>query len=119
MPADSVVRIVGIGDGRDLPAFLDPDFPFAAVFLAIEEILIDDRRLQHRRIEQGVLNLQGVARALHSVSPFATLSRGYAIVRDPLTGAVLRRSQDARVGQELDAQLAEGALRVTVGSLES
>jgi exodeoxyribonuclease VII large subunit len=72
-----------------------------------------------RRIDQGVLNLQGLARALHSVSPFATLARGYAIVRDPLTGAVLRRSRDAQIGQELDAQLAEGALRVTVASLKS
>jgi len=72
-----------------------------------------------RRIDQDVLNLQGLARALHSVSPFATLARGYAIVRDPLSGAVLRRSQDAQVGQELDAQLAEGALRVTVAGLKS
>ncbi|MBP8080666.1 MAG: exodeoxyribonuclease VII large subunit [Arenimonas sp.] len=77
------------------------------------------RSAVRRRIDQGVLNLQGLARALHSVSPFATLSRGYAIVRDPLSGAVLRRSQDARVGQELDAQLAEGAVRVVVTSLNS
>ena len=66
-----------------------------------------------------MLNLQGLARALHSVSPFATLARGYAIIRDPATGAVLRRSADARIGQELDAQLAEGALRVTVAGLKS
>ena len=72
-----------------------------------------------RRLEQNTLNLQGLARALHSVSPFATLARGYAIVRDPLTGAVLRRSQDSHVGHELDTQLAEGVLRVVVTGQKS
>ena len=72
-----------------------------------------------RKLEQNALNLQGLARALNSVSPFATLARGYAIVRDPLTGAVLRRSQDSHIGHELDAQLAEGVLRIVVTSLKS
>ena len=69
------------------------------------------------RLDQATLNLHGLARALNSVSPFATLARGYAIVRDPATGAVLRRAQDTQVGHELDAQLAEGSLTVTVTGL--
>ena len=71
-----------------------------------------------RKLEQGASNLRGLARALHSLSPLATLARGYAIVRDPQTGAVLRRSLDADPGQELQAQLAEGSLRVTVSTRE-
>ena len=71
-----------------------------------------------RRLENTALNLQGLARALHSVSPFATLARGYAIVRDPVTGAVLRRAQDSQVGQALEARLAEGALQVTVTTIK-
>ena len=69
-----------------------------------------------RTLEQSVLMLQGLARALNSVSPFATLARGYAIVRNPENGAVITRARDTRPGQELDAQLAEGALRVVVKS---
>jgi exodeoxyribonuclease VII large subunit len=69
-----------------------------------------------RALEQKTTKLQGLARALGSVNPFATLSRGYAIVRDPVTGNVLRRSQDAQIGQALDAQLAEGVLGVVVSS---
>lgn len=73
--------------------------------------------LQHR-IEQCATQLQGLARTLASVSPLATLARGYAVVRDPLTGLVLRRAQDANLGQELDTQLAEGALRVVVAGIK-
>ena len=69
-----------------------------------------------RTLEQSVLTLQGLARALNSVSPFATLARGYAIVRDPGNGAVVTRARDTQPDQELDAQLAEGVLRVVVKS---
>jgi exodeoxyribonuclease VII large subunit len=77
-----------------------------------------EQRLQsslHRRLGQAGLQLQGLARALNSLSPFATLARGYAIVRDPVSGRVLRRARDARPGQALDAQLEEGVLRVIAG----
>ena len=67
-----------------------------------------------RGLSQGTLNLQGLARALHAVSPFATLARGYSILRDPGTGLVLRRARDAHAGQELEARLSEGALRLLV-----
>jgi exodeoxyribonuclease VII large subunit len=67
-----------------------------------------------RRLERGGANLQGLARALNSVSPFATLARGYAIVRDPATSAVIRRADQCQAGQALDVQLGEGALRVSV-----
>jgi exodeoxyribonuclease VII large subunit len=77
------------------------------------------RSTLRRRLDQQALSLQGLARALNSVSPFATLARGYAIVRDPSSGAALRSSRDARIGQDLDAQLAEGVLRVTVTGLKS
>lgn len=72
-----------------------------------------------RKLDQGNSSLQNLARALNSVSPFATLARGYSVLRDPLTGAVLRRSQDAQPGQALDATLAEGALRVAVTAIKS
>jgi exodeoxyribonuclease VII large subunit len=71
-------------------------------------------------LQQRQLQLAGVARALHSLSPFATLSRGYAILRDPLSGAVIRSASQAQPGQALEARLASGELSVQVtGSRES
>jgi exodeoxyribonuclease VII large subunit len=49
---------------------------------------------------------------LQALSPLATLSRGYAIVR--ARGGALRAASSARVGDSLDIQLAAGALAATV-----
>ena len=48
-----------------------------------------------------------VQRALDSVSPLTVLSRGYAVVTEE-SGAILRRSDQARVGQTVDVRLANG-----------
>ena len=53
------------------------------------------------------------ARALDSVSPLATLGRGYAIVRDA-QGKVLLSAGDAAVGDDVEAQLASGRLLATI-----
>lgn len=66
-------------------------------------------RLQHEQMQ-----LASLARALYSLSPLATLSRGYAILRDPATGEILRDAAQASIGQELDARLASGALSLQV-----
>jgi exodeoxyribonuclease VII large subunit len=57
-------------------------------------------------------------RALHSVSPLATLERGYAIVADHATGKVLTRAGDTASGREIRARLAHGELVATVTSAE-
>lgn len=57
--------------------------------------------------------LAAMARALHTVSPLATLERGYAILLDA-EGRVLRRATDARAGDHLQARLADGSLRLRV-----
>lgn len=65
------------------------------------------------RMQGFELKLRGLGRALASVSPLATLGRGYAIVRDA-DGRVLRSSDEVAVGEELEARLGQGALRVRV-----
>ena len=57
--------------------------------------------------------LAAMARTLQSVSPLATLERGYAILLDT-NGRVLRRAADARAGDCLQARLADGGLRLRV-----
>ncbi len=58
--------------------------------------------------------LQLAGRALHSVSPLATLDRGYAVVRSAETGAVLRRAGDVDPGDDVFARLSRGELRARV-----
>jgi exodeoxyribonuclease VII large subunit len=46
--------------------------------------------------------------ALQAFSPLSTLERGYAIVADARTGAVVRKARELRVDQMITARLAEG-----------
>jgi exodeoxyribonuclease VII large subunit len=81
------------------------------------------RRLaeQRRELQQGIAqrlqheqaNLRQLARTLHSVSPLATLDRGYAIVFDA-DGHVLRSVHNAPPGTPLRARLADGELALRV-----
>ncbi len=60
-----------------------------------------------------------MSRALDAVSPLATLSRGYAIVRRLPEGTVLRRADEVRRGDAVEAQLGKGRLRCRVEELRS
>ena len=53
-------------------------------------------------------------RALESLSPAATLARGYAIVSGKSDGSVITDSASVSAGAELDVRLARGQLAVTV-----
>ena len=55
-----------------------------------------------------------LGRALHSVSPLATLDRGYAIVKSEDTGAVLLNASDVNSGDDIRARLSKGELIATV-----
>jgi exodeoxyribonuclease VII large subunit len=57
--------------------------------------------------------LAPLERALHAVSPRATLARGYAIVRTE-TGAIVRDAGAVEPGALIEAHLARGALRARV-----
>jgi exodeoxyribonuclease VII large subunit len=60
--------------------------------------------------------LELAARGLNSVSPLATLDRGYAIVENIATGKVLVDAADVVPGQTVRARLARGELVATVNS---
>jgi exodeoxyribonuclease VII large subunit len=61
--------------------------------------------------------LELAMRGLHSVSPLATLDRGYAIVEDANSGKVLLKASDAVPGDDIRARLAAGSLIATVTSI--
>lgn len=71
-----------------------------------------------RRLSTDVLRLRALARSLHTVSPLATVARGYAIVQHR-DGRIVRSVTDAVPGDRLDARLSDGSLRVQVEPIAS
>jgi exodeoxyribonuclease VII large subunit len=72
-----------------------------------------ERRLRsvlENRLDQRRQALKGLARALDTVSPLATLGRGYSITRRVRDGALLRTAAEVAVGEEIETRLAEGGL---------
>ncbi len=91
-----------------------------------ERFLREGPRLEHLR-QQLVVSIQAAVsgkrhrlalavRGLNSVSPLATLDRGYAIVEDAATGKVLLRGSDTTAGSDVRARLAHGEIIATVKS---
>ena len=63
-----------------------------------------------RNVATATHRLQLAMRGLHSVSPLATLDRGYAIVTDAATGKALTRASQVKQGDDVRARLAHGEL---------
>ena len=55
----------------------------------------------------------GLARALAAISPLATVARGYAILHHE-DGHLVRSVKDAKPGDPIRAQLADGELSMRV-----
>ncbi len=72
--------------------------------------------LMQRELQQRRQQWSGIAQLLHSVSPLATLQRGYAIVSDA-QHHVVRNAQTVRSGDTVHARLAHGELICTVQSI--
>ncbi|NJN51389.1 MAG: hypothetical protein HC809_06005 [Gammaproteobacteria bacterium] len=83
------------------------------------------RRLRlaiEQRLERGNDAMAYTSRALHTVSPLNTLSRGYAILTQPAVspgtrGPAITRAAAARVGEQLVAQLADGQLHCSINEV--
>lgn len=74
-----------------------------------------------RSIEQSLQKprqkLVNLSRALDTVSPLATLSRGYAIVTQQSTGDILRSSDQSKIGDRVEARLNQGRLVCEVAGI--
>jgi exodeoxyribonuclease VII large subunit len=64
----------------------------------------------NRRIASARHRLELAQRALDTVSPLATLERGFAIVTRVADGALLTDADAIEIGQEIEARLAHGRL---------
>jgi len=68
----------------------------------------------HNRISDAAHKIALLGRALHSVSPLATLDRGYAIVKREDSGDVLTDVSNIATGENVRATLSRGELVATV-----
>jgi exodeoxyribonuclease VII large subunit len=91
--------------------------PVAALRRCSEQVIWYRLRLAGAvrvRIASTGQRLAVSAAALQAVSPLRTLERGYAIVRDPQTGHIIRRARDLIPGQDITGTLSEGAFDAVV-----
>lgn len=85
--------------------------------LATTQIRLNNAMRQHLEVAAKRLAV-GVA-GLQAVSPLATLQRGYAVVSDAKTGAVIRNAGTISKGDRIDARLAHGKLHAIVENTRS
>lgn len=67
-----------------------------------------------RQLQNKTGHLRELGRGLSAVSPLATLSRGYAIIRKQEDGSVVRDSGAVKAGEQVIAQLQTGKLNLEV-----
>lgn len=70
-------------------------------------------RAEHRiqsRLQMNRQRIQALGAALETLSPLATLSRGYSIVHRMPSGEILRRARDVVVDEQVRVRLGEGEL---------
>ena len=65
-------------------------------------------------IEVRMVQLRSQKQLLAALSPHAALERGYAVIRDTQTMAVIRSFKSVSVGQQLDIQLQDAHIRAKV-----
>lgn len=78
-------------------------------------------RLDHavkERLSRADHRLGLAIRTLNTVSPLATLGRGFALVKRVSDGAVVTDSSSVAVGDEIEARLANGTLKARVTGKE-
>lgn len=91
----------------------DPRLQLERMARDIATLRLRADRAISRRVTAGGERLANLARTLHAVSPLPTLARGYAVLQES-DGTALTRASDAKPGQALRAQLADGGIACTV-----
>ena len=78
-------------------------------------------RLGHamkQRVSRAEHRLNLAIRTLNTVSPLATLGRGFALVKRVADGALVTNADSVAVGDEIEARLAHGTLKAQVTAKE-
>ena len=67
-----------------------------------------------KHVQQRQSQLKVIARGLNSVSPLATLDRGYAIITDQQSGRLVSDASQISAGDRISARLANGSVDATI-----
>ena len=94
-----------------------PGLRVAALRLRLDAATGNLARAVRGRVGERRQRFELAARALHAVSPLATLDRGYAIVADA-AGTVLQDTAALRPGDRVTARLARGGFSAEVLAVE-
>ena len=70
----------------------------------------------NERLQTGQQRLAVACKSLDTISPLATLERGYAIVTKP-DNQVLHEAGSVKAGEQVEARLARGRLLCTVDKI--
>ncbi|WP_165962759.1 exodeoxyribonuclease VII large subunit [Occultella glacieicola] len=98
---------------RDRPVLADPTSIVGPRLHALERARAAGRAAVGHRLDRADADLTNLRTALRTLSPQATLERGYAVLRTD-DGAVVRSPAQVTVGEGLSALVAGGRLGVTV-----
>jgi exodeoxyribonuclease VII large subunit len=71
------------------------------------------------RLQTAAQRLQQVSGRLHTLSPLATLQRGYAIVRRYPEGRIVQRASAVEIGDTIETLLGEGCLRCEIKAVSA
>jgi exodeoxyribonuclease VII large subunit len=84
----------------------------------LQQRLDDTSALLQARIEHilslDVERLKGIALRLHSLSPLLTIARGFAVVRRDSDLALVTKTQQVNIGDELTIQVTDGQIHAQV-----
>ncbi len=90
-----------------------PDYRLREFRQTLDELELRAGRALRTLLAQRQQELEATAARLHTVSPLATLARGYAIVRDE-NNSVIKNAQAVTLGSTVTARLGQGTLACTV-----
>jgi exodeoxyribonuclease VII large subunit len=94
-----------------------PDQRLREIRLRLAGLRLAQRKAMQARLERDKQKLTGLVRALDTVSPLATLGRGYAIAQTE-SGQVIRNATDVSVGEAITTRLGRGHLGCRVESIQ-
>lgn len=98
---------------RSRPVLMDPTATFGRRYEQLSELRHRANRAIGSTIERESALIGHHLARMRAMSPQATLERGYSILLDP-SGAAVRSVHQVSAGDDLDAQLTDGQLRVKV-----
>jgi exodeoxyribonuclease VII large subunit len=95
---------------------LSPGQRLQGIRLSLDKLNHASQQAVLNKLERSKHQLGNVSRALDTVSPLATLGRGYAIVQNH-AGQVVRKANDVSVNDSIKTRLGSGQLDCRVEAI--